>query len=51
MSFFEFGNPKKKTHKIHMNNDPCKTFKKYVFGTKKLKKKKKNCNPDGLIKI
>jgi hypothetical protein len=24
-----------------MNNDPCKAFKKYVFGTKKLKKNKK----------
>jgi hypothetical protein len=32
---------KKKTHKIHMNNDPCKVFKKYAFGTKNLKNKQK----------
>jgi len=36
---FEFGNFKRKTHKVHINNDPCKAFKKYVFGTKKLKNK------------
>jgi hypothetical protein len=24
-----------------MNNDPCKVFKKYAFGIKKLKNKKK----------
>jgi hypothetical protein len=36
---FQFGSPKTKTHKDHMNNDPCKAFKKYVFGTKKLKMK------------
>jgi len=35
----KFGSPKKKTHKVHTNNAPCKTFKKYVFGIKKLKKK------------
>ncbi len=29
----------KKTHKIQMNNVPSKTFKKYAFGTKKLKNK------------
>jgi len=28
-----------KTHKVHMNNDPSKTFKKYAFGKKKFKKK------------
>ncbi len=33
----KFGSPKRKTHKVHMNNDPCKTFKKYAFGIKKLK--------------
>ncbi len=38
---FKFKSPKRKTHKIHMNNDPCKAFKKYVFGTKKLKNKQK----------
>jgi hypothetical protein len=27
-----------KIHKIHKTNAPSKTFKKYVFGTKKLKK-------------
>ncbi len=37
----KFGGPKKKTHKVHMINDPCKALKKYAFGTKKLKNKKK----------
>jgi hypothetical protein len=41
MSFKKFGSAKRKTHKVHMNNDPCKAFKKYAFGTKKLKNKKK----------
>jgi len=30
-----------KTHNLKKNNDPFKTFKKYVFGTKKLKNKQK----------
>jgi len=38
---FKFGSPKKKTHKVHRNNAPSKTFKKYAFGTKKLKNKQK----------
>jgi hypothetical protein len=32
---FEFGNFKRKTHKVHMNNDPCKAFKymgQYSYG-------------------
>jgi hypothetical protein len=29
-----------KTHKVRRNNAPFKIFKKYVFGTKKLMKKK-----------
>jgi hypothetical protein len=37
----KFENPKRKTHKVHMNNSPCKTFKKYLVGTKKLKNKQK----------
>jgi hypothetical protein len=36
---FQFGSLKRKIHKIHMNNEPCKTLKKYAFGTKKKKKK------------
>jgi hypothetical protein len=47
----KFGSPKRKTHKIQKNNAPFKTFKKYAFGTKKLKKKNKNCNSYGLMKI
>ncbi len=38
---FQFGSPKKTTHKVHMNNAPSKTFKKYAFGTNKLKNKQK----------
>jgi len=30
-----------KTHKVHWNNAPSKNFKKYTFGTKKLKNKQK----------
>jgi hypothetical protein len=41
MSFLKFGSLKRETHKVHMNNDPCKAFKKYVFGAKKLKNKQK----------
>jgi hypothetical protein len=37
---FWIGSLKKETHKIHKNNAPFKNFKKYVFGTKKLKKNK-----------
>jgi hypothetical protein len=37
---FKFESSKRKTHKIHMNNNaPCKIFKKYDFLTKKLKNK------------
>jgi len=38
---FKFGSPKRKTHKIQRNNAPFKTFKKYAFGTNKLKNKEK----------
>ncbi len=38
---FQFGSFKRTTHKVHMNNVSSKTFKKYVFGRKKLKKKQK----------
>jgi hypothetical protein len=31
----------KKIPQIHKNNAPFKTFKKYAFGTKKLKNKQK----------
>jgi hypothetical protein len=39
--FLKFGSPKRKTHKVQMNNDPCKAFKKYVSKTRKLKNKQK----------
>jgi hypothetical protein len=39
MSFFKFGSPKKKTHKIQMNNDPCKTFKNICFWDKEIENK------------
>jgi hypothetical protein len=35
---FKFGGPKKKTHKVHMNNDPFKAFKNTCFGDKKIEK-------------
>jgi hypothetical protein len=38
---FQLGNLKRKAHKVLKNNAPSKTFKKYVFGTKKLKDKQK----------
>jgi hypothetical protein len=38
---FEFGNSKRKTHKVFRNISPSKNFKKYAFGTKKLKNKQK----------
>jgi hypothetical protein len=38
MPFLKFGNPKRKTHKFLKINDPSKIFKKYSFGTKKVKK-------------
>jgi hypothetical protein len=38
---FKLGSLKRKTHKVHMINDPSKAFKKYAFGTKKLKNKQK----------
>jgi hypothetical protein len=31
---FKFGSPKRKTHKVHMNNDPCKAFKNICFWDK-----------------
>jgi hypothetical protein len=31
---FKFGSLEKKTHQIHMNNDPCKAFKKMLLGQK-----------------
>ncbi len=34
---FKFGSPKRKTHKVHKNNAPSKTFKKYDFGITFLK--------------
>ncbi len=42
---FWLGSPKRKTHKVHMNNDPCKAFKKYAWKTNK------NCNSYGFMKI
>jgi hypothetical protein len=42
--------PKKKTHKVHMNNNPCKALKKYDFVTKNLKNKNKNCKLYGFMK-
>jgi len=41
MSFFNLEVLKGKPTKVQMNNDPCKAFKKYAFGTKKLKNKQK----------
>jgi hypothetical protein len=41
MSFFNLKFKKKKAHKVKMHNDPCTGFKKYAFGTKKLKTKQK----------
>jgi hypothetical protein len=37
---FQFGSPKRTTNEVHMNNAPSKIFKKYVFGTIKLKQTK-----------
>jgi len=37
MSILKFESPKKKTHNVQRNNAPFKNFKKYDFGTKKLK--------------
>jgi len=36
---FKFENPKRETHKVHKNDASFKNFKKYAFGTKKLKNK------------
>ncbi len=41
MSFFKFGNPKRKTHKVHRNNAPSKTFQNICFWDKKIEKKTK----------
>jgi len=41
MSFFEFGSPKRETHKVHMNNDPCKAFKNICFWGKEIQKQTK----------
>jgi len=38
---FEFGNLKKKTHKVHTNNVPFKTFKSICFWDKEIEKQKK----------
>jgi len=38
---FKFGNSKRKTHKVHMNNLPCKTFKNICFWDKEIKIKTK----------
>jgi len=38
---FKFGSPKRKTHKVHMNNAPCKTFKNICFWDKEIEKKTK----------
>jgi uncharacterized protein YukJ len=35
---FKFGNPEKKIHKVHMNNDPCKAFKNICFWDKGIEK-------------
>ncbi len=37
----KFGSPKRKTHKVHKNDAPSKTFKEYDFGTKNWKNKQK----------
>jgi hypothetical protein len=34
---FKFGSPKRKTHKVHMNNASCEAFKKYALEIKKMK--------------
>ncbi len=45
-----FGNFKKKTHKVQRNNAPSKTFKKMLLGQRNWKINK-NCNAYGLLKI
>jgi len=48
----KLGSPKRKTHKIHMINDPSKTFENICFGDKFFFwKTNKNCNSYGLMKI
>jgi hypothetical protein len=41
MSFLNSEVLKGKTHKVHRNNAPSKTFLKCAFGTKKMKNKQK----------
>ncbi len=51
---FKFGSPKKETHKVFKNNASSKTFKKYAFGTKKLKNKQKLnfiCTYENMVKF
>jgi hypothetical protein len=36
----KFGSPKRKTHKVHMNNSPCKALKK-CFWDKEIGNKQK----------
>jgi len=38
---FQLGSLKRKTHKVHMNNDPCKTFKNICFWDRKFEKQTK----------
>jgi hypothetical protein len=37
-AILKIGSPKKKTHKVHMNNAPCKAFKNILLGLKNWKK-------------
>ncbi len=48
---FEFGSPKRKTHKKFKNISPFKTFKTICFQNKKNEKINKICNSYGLMKI
>jgi len=38
---FKFGSPKRKTHKVHRNNEPSKTFKNICFWDKEIEKQTK----------
>jgi hypothetical protein len=51
MSFFNLEVLKGKPTKFIKIMPHIKLFKTYVFGTKKLKKKNKNCNSYGFMKI
>jgi hypothetical protein len=41
MLFFKLGSPKRKTYKVHMNNDPFKTFQNICFWDKEIEKQTK----------